>query len=197
VASVCGGSLILGGLLFQNQTFVDFGLKLSESYFEVYRQSPAGIGPELFRWVDDGRQPLVKPAANRLPPPKWRSFYEKSGFYHTNAEYILRPETIESLYYGYRATGDKKWQDWAWEAFEALNRMSKVEGGYTGLRSVMQPADDETRQFVDKMESFWLAETLKYLYLIFAEDSEMQVKSDGRMKYVLNTEAHPLLIRGR
>ncbi|SPJ73695.1 related to class I alpha-mannosidase 1B [Fusarium torulosum] len=197
LASVCGGSLILGGLLFQNQTFVDFGLKLSESYFEVYRQSPAGIGPELFRWVDDGRQPLVKPAANRLPPPKWQSFYEKSGFYHTNAEYILRPETIESLYYGYRATGDKKWQDWAWEAFEALSRMSKVEGGYTGLKSVMQSADDETREFVDKMESFWLAETLKYLYLIFAEDSEMQVKSDGRMKYVLNTEAHPLLIRGR
>ncbi|KAF5545162.1 class I alpha-mannosidase 1B [Fusarium mexicanum] len=197
LASVCGGSLILGGLLLQNQTFVDFGVKLSESYYEVYRQSPSGIGPELFRWVDDGRQPLAKASAKRLPAPKWQSFYEKSGYYHTNAEYILRPETIESLYYAYRATGDRKYQDWAWEAFEALNRMCKVEGGYTGLKSVMKTKDDKTRKFVDKMESFWLAETLKYLYLMFAEDSELQVRSDGKMKYVLNTEAHPLLIRGK
>ncbi|KAG4279853.1 hypothetical protein FPRO06_11186 [Fusarium proliferatum] len=197
LASVCGGSLILGGLLLQNQTFVDFGVKLSESYYEVYRQSPSGIGPELFRWVDDGRQPLAKASSKRLPAPKWKSFYEKSGYYHTNAEYILRPETIESLYYAYRATGDRKYQDWAWEAFEALNRMCKVEGGYTGLKSVMKTKDDKTRKFVDKMESFWLAETLKYLYLMFAEDSELQVRSDGKMQYVLNTEAHPLLVRGK
>ncbi|KLO95251.1 related to class I alpha-mannosidase 1B [Fusarium fujikuroi] len=197
LASVCGGSLILGGLLLRNQTFVDFGVKLSESYYEVYRQSPSGIGPELFRWVDDGRQPLAKASSKRLPAPKWQSFYEKSGYYHTNAEYILRPETIESLYYAYRATGDRKYQDWAWEAFEALNRMCKVEGGYTGLKSVMKTKNDKTRKFVDKMESFWLAETLKYLYLMFAEDSELQVRSDGKMKYVLNTEAHPLLVRGK
>ncbi|KAL5589076.1 hypothetical protein FOBRF1_015604 [Fusarium oxysporum] len=197
LASVCGGSLILGGLLLQNQTFVDFGVKLSESYYEVYRQSPSGIGPEVFRWVDDGRQPLAKASSRRLPAPKWQSFYEKSGYYHTNAEYILRPETIESLYYAYRATGDHKYQDWAWEAFEALNRMCKIEGGYTGLKSVMKTKDDKTRKFVDKMESFWLAETLKYLYLMFAEDSELQVRSDGKMKYVLNTEAHPLLVRGK
>ncbi|KAF5593834.1 class I alpha-mannosidase 1B [Fusarium pseudoanthophilum] len=197
LASVCGGSLILGGLLLQNQTFVDFGVKLSESYYEVYRQSPSGIGPELFRWIDDGRQPLAKASSKRLPAPKWQSFYDKSGYYHTNAEYILRPETIESLYYAYRATGDRKYQDWAWEAFEALNSMCKVEGGYTGLKSVMKTKDDKTRKFVDKMESFWLAETLKYLYLMFAEDSELQVRSDGKMKYVLNTEAHPLLVRGK
>ncbi|KAH8656804.1 glycoside hydrolase [Ilyonectria robusta] len=194
LASVCGGSLILGGLLLQNQTFVDFGLELAKSYYEVYRQSPAGISPETFRWVDD-HQPLTKPSANRPPPRKWRSFYHASGFYPTNPEYILRPETIESLYYAYRATGDQQWQDWAWEAFEALNEMSRVEGGYAGLRSVMKKEENKAGQWIDKMESFWLAETLKYLYLMFAEDSEFQVKSDGRMKYVLNTEAHPLRIR--
>lgn len=194
MASVCGGSLILGGLLLQNQTFVDFGLKLAKSYYEVYRQSPTGIGPEEFRWVDD-HQPLTKPSANRQPPWKWKSFYAASGFYPTNPGYILRPETIESLYYAYRATGDQQWQDWAWEAFEMLNEMTRVKAGYTGLHSVMKKEDENTRKWVDKMESFWLAETLKYLYLMFAEDSEFQVRSDGRMKYVLNTEAHPLKIR--
>ncbi|KAF7556267.1 hypothetical protein G7Z17_g1510 [Cylindrodendrum hubeiense] len=181
LASVCGGSLILGGLLLQNRTFIDFGLELARSYYEVYRQSPAGIGPEEFRWVDD-HQALTKPSANRPPPKKWQSFYRASGFYPTNPEYILRPETIESLYYAYRATGDKQWQDWAWEAFEALNEMSRVEGGYAGLHTVMKKNAWEPIQRIDKMESFWLAETLKYLYLIFAEDSEFQVKSDGRMK---------------
>ncbi|KAF4977884.1 hypothetical protein FZEAL_5658 [Fusarium zealandicum] len=197
LASVCGGSFILGGLLLQNQVFVDFGLELAKSYYEVYRQSPSGIGPEAFHWVDD-HQPLTKPAANRPPPKKWGSFYESSGFWPTNSEYILRPETIESLYYAYRATGDKQWQDWAWEAFEALDRMTRVEGGFGGLHNVMKKEDimeNKDGQRIDKMESFWLAETLKYLYLTFAEEAEYQVTSDGRMKYVLNTEAHPIRVR--
>ncbi|KAH7128067.1 glycoside hydrolase [Dactylonectria estremocensis] len=194
LASVCGGSFILGGLLLQNHTFVDFGLELAKSYYEVYRQSPTGIGPEEFRWVDD-HQPLTKVSANRPPPRRWQLFYQESGFYPINPEYILRPETIESLYYAYRATGNRQWQDWAWEAFETLNKMTRVEGGYAGLHSVMKTDEETPRVRVDKMESFWLAETLKYLYLIFAEDSEFQVKFDGKMEYVLNTEAHPLKIR--
>lgn len=197
MASVCGGSLILGGLLLQNQTFVDFGLELAKSYYEVYRQSPSGIGPEEFRWISDN--PLrTKAAANRAPPTKWTFFYQSSGYWPTNPEYILRPETIESLYYAYRATGDKQWQDMAWEAFGALNEMTRVRGGFGGLHSVMKnigEVENKAGMRIDKMESFWLAETLKYLYLIFEEDADYQVKGNGRMDYVLNTEAHPLRIR--
>ena len=43
--------------------------------------------------------------------------------------------------------------------------------------------------FKDKMESFWLAETLKYLYLLFSDDAVISLD-----KWVLNTEAHPLPI---
>lgn len=39
----------------------------------------------------------------------------------------------------------------------------------------------------DSMESFWLAETLKYFYLIFSEPDVISLD-----EYVLNTEAHPL-----
>ncbi|KPM41153.1 putative mannosyl-oligosaccharide alpha-1,2-mannosidase 1B [Neonectria ditissima] len=193
LASVCGGSFVLGGLLLQNQTFVDFGLELSKSYYEVYRQSPSGIGPEEFRWVDD-HQELTRAEANRLPSKRWKTFYETSGYWPTNGEYILRPETIESLYHSYRATGDRQWQTWAWEAFEALNQRTRAEGGFAGLNNVMKMQGGDKgvgMKQIDKMESFWLAETLKYLYLIFAEDAEYQVTSDGRMKYVFTTEAHP------
>lgn len=198
MASVCGGSFILGGLLLQNQTFVDFGLELAKSYYEVYRQAPGGIGPETFRW-EDQYQELTKQATNRPAPTKWFLFYRTGGFWPTNPEFILRPETIESLYYAYRATGDPQWQEWAWEAFGTLERMNRVEGGFAGLRNVMKTKadyDENKVQRIDKMESFWLAETLKYLYLFFAEDAEYQVKSDGRMKYVFSTEAHPFRIRG-
>jgi hypothetical protein len=44
----------------------------------------------------------------------------------------------------------------------------------------------------DKMESFWLAETLKYFYLLFEDDPDV-IPLD---QYVFNTEAHPLPIWG-
>jgi hypothetical protein len=42
------------------------------------------------------------------------------------------------------------------------------------------------------MESFWLAETLKYFYLLFVDDPDV-IPLD---KYVFNTEAHPPPIWG-
>jgi mannosyl-oligosaccharide alpha-1,2-mannosidase len=61
-----------------------------------------------------------------------------------------------------------------------------VEGGYTGLRDVYQsnPSQDDVQQ------SFFLAETLKYLYLTFSDDSLIPLD-----KWVFNTEAHPLPIQ--
>lgn len=81
----------------------------------------------------------------------------------------------------------------AWEAFEALNRTCRVENGFVGIRNVMSETGGG---HYTKMESFWLAETLKYLYLIFAEDAEWQVQADGGNGFVFNTEAHLLRVRG-
>ena len=43
----------------------------------------------------------------------------------------------------------------------------------------------------DKLESFFLAETLKYLYLLFSDDKDLLPLD----KWVFNTEAHPLPVR--
>lgn len=43
----------------------------------------------------------------------------------------------------------------------------------------------------DKMESFWLAETLKYLFLLFDDSRPALIPLD---QFVLNTEAHALPI---
>lgn len=60
-------------------------------------------------------------------------------------------------------------------------------GGYTSINNVQNPSNPEPR---DKMESFFLGETLKYLYLLFSDDVDL-INLD---KYVFNTEAHPLPI---
>merc|ERR1712087_1072818 len=102
-----------------------------------------------------------------------------------DSHYLLRPETVESLFYLYRITGDKIYQDQGWAIFNALERVTKVSsGGYTSLNSVLQ-ANPAKR---DKMESFFTAETVKYLFLLF--DDKLEQLPLG--SFVFNTEAHPL-----
>uniref|UniRef100_A0A8C2GRN6 alpha-1,2-Mannosidase n=1 Tax=Cyprinus carpio TaxID=7962 RepID=A0A8C2GRN6_CYPCA len=60
-------------------------------------------------------------------------------------------------------------------------------GGYTSIGNIRDPLNPAPR---DKMESFFLGETLKYLFLLFSDDNEL-ISLD---KYVFNTEAHPLPI---
>lgn len=83
-------------------------------------------------------------------------------------------------------TKDQKYRDWAWDAVEALERHCRTESGYSGIRDVnsVNPSKDDVQQ------SFFFAETLKYLYLIFSDDDVLPLD-----KYVFNTEAHPFLIR--
>ncbi|KAI3814867.1 hypothetical protein L1987_14514 [Smallanthus sonchifolius] len=74
---------------------------------------------------------------------------------------ILRPETVESLFYLWRLTGNKTYQEWGWNIFQAFEKNSRVESGYVGLKDVNTGVKD------NMMQSFFLAETLKYLYLYF------------------------------
>ena len=85
--------------------------------------------------------------------------------------YLLRPETVESFFILYQLTGDPVYREWGWEVFQAIERYCKTTAGYGSLRDV-QSTDAEPQ---NKMESFFLAETLKYLYLLFDADTEVDV----------------------
>jgi ER degradation enhancer, mannosidase alpha-like 2 len=95
--------------------------------------------------------------------------------------YPLRPEVIESAYYLWFYTKDTRYTEMGSTFLLSLVRFCKTDAGYAALRNV------ETRDKNDKMESFFLAETLKYLYLIFAPRQTLDLN-----KVVFNTEAHPL-----
>ncbi|KAK4587727.1 hypothetical protein RGQ29_018935 [Quercus rubra] len=99
---------------------------------------------------------------------------------------ILRPETVESLFYLWRLTGNKTYQEWGWNIFQAFEKNSRIESGYVGLKDVNTGVKD------NMMQSFFLAETLKYLYLLFSPPSVISLD-----EWVFNTEAHPLKIVAR
>lgn len=157
-----GGNFILGGLLLSEPTYVDFGLELVAGCRATYAETATGIGPETFEWLGEGSP------ANASVPAGDEAFYERAGFYITNAQYITRPEVIESYYYAYRATGDAKYQEWAWEAYLAINATCRVGSGYSSINDVNEVGGGGFQNF---QESFWFAEVLKYSYLIHAEVS--------------------------
>ncbi|KAJ5929504.1 CAZyme family GH47 [Penicillium verhagenii] len=97
-------------------------------------------------------------------------------------DYYLRPEAIESIFIMYRLTGDDAWRQKGWKMFQAITKYTRTELANAAIADVM--AEKPVQK--DTMESFWLAETLKYFYLLFSDPSVVDLD-----KYVLNTEAHP------
>jgi mannosidase alpha-like ER degradation enhancer 2 len=95
--------------------------------------------------------------------------------------YHLRPEIVESTYYLYQYTRDLEYRRVGEKMFADFVRYCRVDGGYAAL------ADVVSKQQRDEMESFVLAETFKYFYLLFASPGTLE--SDN---VTLNTEAHPL-----
>ena len=80
-------------------------------------------------------------------------------------DYRLRPEAIESVFIMYRLTGDESWREKGWAMFEAIDKATKTEIANAGVKDVTSLLQEQQ----DTMESFWLAETLKYFYLLFSE----------------------------
>ncbi|HTD54539.1 MAG TPA: glycoside hydrolase family 47 protein [Silvibacterium sp.] len=99
----------------------------------------------------------------------------------TNPEYPLRPEIIESAYYLYHATHDPKYLAMGQTFFDSLITYCRTDDGFAALKDVRSKQKD------DAMESFFFAETLKYLYLLFAPPAALNFDS-----MIFNTEAHPL-----
>lgn len=220
-AHFAAANFMLGGSVLQKQEYVDFGLKLVDSQIEMYKATATGLGPDKYAWLPHYCHNLhgfkdVDPMNSRyIPkscviPPKYgeqAAFAEEAGYYSTSPAYMLRPEVIESLYYAYRMTGDAKYQDASWNIFEKILEHTKIESaGFAGLKDVHQIPDKteavnsagEKGGMEDVQYSYVLAETVKYAWLIQVGGSNApwHVQADGRNKWVLSTEGHPLRVRG-
>ncbi|KAG8987152.1 mannosyl-oligosaccharide alpha-1,2-mannosidase [Tulasnella sp. JGI-2019a] len=185
-----GGSLLLGATEAHGELPPTFeggrkardwksGEDLIETCMETHNTA-TGLSPEIAMFDKD---PIQR------DPTDDREWYIKGntrGDDLLDARYILRPETVESLFIAYRLSGDSKYRDWGWKIFKAIEKHCKLDdGGYTSIRNVDKVEGDEGR--TDMMETFFLGETLKYLYLLFSDTTEIPLTD-----YVFNTEAHPL-----
>jgi mannosidase alpha-like ER degradation enhancer 2 len=99
----------------------------------------------------------------------------------TSPGYPLRPEIIESTYYLYHFTHDPKYLAMGVTYYNSLVKYCRTDEAYAALDDV------RTKAKADSMESFFFAETVKYLYLLFAPESTLEFD-----KVIFNTEAHPL-----
>jgi len=95
--------------------------------------------------------------------------------------YPLRPEIVESTYYLYRYTKDKKYLQMGEQLWRDFVKYCRTEDAYAALKSVV------TKEKADSMQSFLFAETFKYFYLLFSPPSTLEFE-----KVVFNTEAHPI-----
>lgn len=149
----------------QKDRYMELGREIARTCRESYRVSNTGIGPESFRFEGP---------------------HEAKALRQNEKYYILRPEVVETYFVLWRVTHDQKYRDWAWDAAQAIEKHCHSGDGYSGLRDVYQvpPSHDDVQQ------SFFLAETLKYLYLIFSNDDLIRLD-----EWVMNTEAHPLPVK--
>jgi len=159
------GWLALGAHTPQGEQSRKDWMELAESIattcWQMYEKQPTGIGPER-----------VKAMMMDLS--------------RTNTkEYILRPEAAEGWWYMFEFTKEDKYREWGWKTFLAFEQWLWVPNGYASLKDVSR----RSKTYIDRMESFFLAETMKYLLLL--QDPDHAMKLD---RYVFNTEAHPLSI---
>ncbi|XP_025930706.1 ER degradation-enhancing alpha-mannosidase-like protein 1 [Apteryx rowi] len=95
--------------------------------------------------------------------------------------YPLRPELVESTYLLYQATKNPFYLHVGMDILQSLEKYTKAKCGYATLHHVVEKTKE------DRMESFFLSETCKYLYLLF--DEENPVHKSGN-KYMFTTEGH-------
>nr|XP_019044540.1 mannosyl-oligosaccharide alpha-1,2-mannosidase [Kwoniella bestiolae CBS 10118]OCF23470.1 mannosyl-oligosaccharide alpha-1,2-mannosidase [Kwoniella bestiolae CBS 10118] len=130
----------------QEEDFV-VGKGIVESCMKTH-ETATGLAPEIamfVQWSDE-----------RAADEDWYIKPNHNGVL-IDGRNILRPETVESLFLAYRATGDEQYRQWGWEVFQAFEKWCKVpSGGYAGIEDVQTVPPRQ----LDRMETFWLAETL-------------------------------------
>ncbi|KAF1913147.1 glycoside hydrolase [Ampelomyces quisqualis] len=180
LACFAPGTILLAAKYYDQPSLRTFALALLEGCRHVYTSTPTNIGPETWSWTPNNSysKPLFSPKSSRHEH-EWT----KTGFWSTQPAYKGRPEYVESLFYAWRITGEQRYRDWAWDAFTAMEKHCKAPFGYAQLADVWNEGEGN---WVDTQESFWAAETLKYLWLTFTD-----VDTASLDTWVFSTEGHP------
>jgi mannosyl-oligosaccharide alpha-1,2-mannosidase len=176
-----GGMLAIAGKIFNRPNDLEDGKRLANGCVWAYRNTITGIMPERFsavpcpnrtacRWDEKAWYAAVDPNTDdeKATQARINSLHLPPGFSHVqDKRYLLRPEAIESVFIMWRITNDPYWPESGWKMFKAIQAYTTTEFAHSAINDVTISAPNQ----VDEMESFWLAETLKYFYLLYSETS--------------------------
>ncbi|KAK6949229.1 hypothetical protein Daesc_009303 [Daldinia eschscholtzii] len=169
----------------KNEEEIQLARDLMKTCWGMHVVTETGLAPEI-AWFHANEEDL-RPAPGDRPLARtknsvaaWKKDYIVKPL---DAHNLQRPETVESLFVMWRITEDSLYREWGWKIFNAFEKHTKLSQhqGYTSVNNVNAIPPPPR----DNMESFWLAETLKYLYLLFSPNDFIPLT-----EVVFNTEAH-------
>ena len=173
-----GGMLAIAGKIFNRPDDFEDGRRLADGCVWAYKNTITGIMPETFTavpcpnrtscpWDEKAWYAAIDPKADEETIRNRINLLQLSpGFAHIqDKRYLLRPEAIESVFILWRITNDQYWPSSGWDMFTAIKAFTPTRLAHSAIDDVTVPAPKK----VDEMESFWLAETLKYFYLLYSE----------------------------
>ncbi|KAL7010200.1 hypothetical protein EMMF5_000220 [Cystobasidiomycetes sp. EMM_F5] len=190
LSTFAGGMFGLGSQLLQDPDQMSLAVELTDSAIWAYQSTATGLMPEIVTFYHpQDSQRWEYATVDNEDMARQRGIPVGSAS-QGDVEYMGRPETIESVFYMYRITGDPAWQDQG--GISSQNGKFLTIFTYSvGFANIANVNNNPAKQ-IDIQESFVLAETLKYYYLLFSEPDLINLND-----YVFNTEAHPLLRPGR
>ena len=145
----------------RQQDEMDLAIELTKTCWGMYKVTALGLAPEItFFEVDspphmEADGPLKSQELDDDPDAKWRSDYTIKA---QDTHNLQRPETVETLFYMWRITGDEKYRHWGWEMFQSFVNYTAADddAGFTSLADVTSTPPI----LRDNMESFWLVSDL-------------------------------------
>lgn len=155
LACFVGGMFGLAGKLFGDADDVERGVKLTNGCVYAYRAFPTGMMPEridLAPCRDRAHCPWDEAywVQERQKRPEWREELPRGFTTAKDPRYLLRPEAIESVFYSYRITGRREFQDAAWAMFRAVEKGTRTEYANAAVLDVTTEAEKPPQE--DYME---------------------------------------------
>lgn len=144
----------------QQEEDIQLARELMKTCMGMYKVTATGLAPEIAHFeLDDPpkmyRTEILKSKSNlETEVPAGEGWKSDFNIKPADAHNLQRPETVESLFYMWRITGDETYREWGWEMFEAFVEHTIIEngGGFSSIGDVTTVPPPSR----DNMESFWL-----------------------------------------
>ena len=98
-----------------SERWMDLAKEIINTCHESYIRAETKLGPDVMKFTDS---------------------VEARGIKEGDKKFIQRPEVVESYFILWRLTKDTKYRDWGWEVVEALDKHTKTDAGYAGIKDV-------------------------------------------------------------